>query len=57
MNENYEEKIKNIEEYPNYKDNKLSEEKRREEKRKEEKWQRKEIKCYILFLNKKIKLN
>ena len=35
MNENYEEKIKNIEEYPNYKDNKLSEEKRREEKRRE----------------------
>ena len=30
MNENYAEKIKNIEEYPNYRDNKLSEEKRRE---------------------------
>ena len=30
MNENYEENIKNIEEYPNYRDNKLSEEKRRE---------------------------
>ena len=49
MNENYEEKIKNIEEYPNYKDNKLSEEKRREEKRREKKRSDKERKSNVTY--------